>query len=167
MLLRNRRALVTGGGHGIGRDIVESFVNEGARVAVVQRRELDPELVSRGVTGIRGDLSDAAGLQAIADHAAAELDGLDILVNNAGIMFEREVSDITISEWDQMMALNLRTPMFLTQAACPHMHQRGGGSVINIGSIEGLAANPGHTAYSAAKAGIHGLTRAMAVDLGK
>src|SRR5699024_8347886 len=82
-------------------------------------------------------------------------------------MFERGVSELTVAEWDLMMALNLRAPMFLAQAALPHMRRRGGGCIINIGSIEGHAANPHHTAYSAAKAGVHGMTRAMAVDLGK
>ncbi|MET3934497.1 NAD(P)-dependent dehydrogenase (short-subunit alcohol dehydrogenase family) [Arthrobacter sp. OAP107] len=81
-------------------------------------------------------------------------------------MFERSVTEIRPEEWDAMMALNLRAPLFLAQAVLPHMKRNGGGSIINIGSIEGLAANPGHTAYSASKAGIHGMTRALAVDLG-
>jgi NAD(P)-dependent dehydrogenase (short-subunit alcohol dehydrogenase family) len=93
--------------------------------------------------------------------------GIDVLVNNAGIMFERNVSDILLEEWDLMIAINLRAPLFLAQVALPHMRRRGGGSIINIGSIEGLAANPGHAAYCASKAGIHGMTRAMAVDLGE
>lgn len=66
-----------------------------------------------------------------------------------------------------MMAINLRAALFVAQAALPHMRRRGGGSIINIGSIEGLGANPGHAAYCASKAGVHGLTRAMAVDLGE
>jgi NAD(P)-dependent dehydrogenase (short-subunit alcohol dehydrogenase family) len=92
--------------------------------------------------------------------------GIDVLVNNAGIMFERNVSDILLEEWDLMIAINLRAPLFLAQVALPHMRRRGGGSIINIGSIEGLGANPDHAAYCASKAGIHGMTRAMAVDLG-
>jgi enoyl-[acyl-carrier-protein] reductase (NADH) len=81
-------------------------------------------------------------------------------------MFERTISEIQLEEWDLMMSVNLRAPLFLAQAALPHMRARGGGSVINIGSIEGLGANPDHAAYCASKAGIHGMTRAMAVDLG-
>lgn len=168
MQLEGRLALITGGGQGIGRGIVDSFLQEGARVAVIQRRPLDPQLHDHeNVVGIQGDLSDPSTLSAIVDQAADRLGGLDTLVNNAGLMVERGVSELTVEEWDLMMALNLRAPMFLTQAALPHMRRRGGGSIINIGSIEGHAANPDHTAYSAAKAGLHGMTRAMAVDLGR
>jgi len=168
MQLEGRLALITGGGQGIGRGIVDSFLKEGARVAVVQRRPLAPPLLTHDhVFGIQADLSDASTLSKIVERAAHHLGGIDILVNNAGVMFEREVSELTINEWDIMMALNLRAPMFLSQAAVPHMRRRGGGCIINIGSIEGHAANPDHVAYSTAKAGVHGMTRAMAVDLGR
>ncbi|GAA1790996.1 hypothetical protein GCM10009712_42740 [Pseudarthrobacter sulfonivorans] len=93
--------------------------------------------------------------------------GIDVVINNAGIMFERSIPAISVAEWDLMMAINLRAPLFLAQAALAHMRKRGGGSIINIGSIEGLAANPGHADYYASKAGIHGMTRAMAVDHGE
>src|SRR5690625_3965035 len=166
MQLEGQLALVTGGGQGIGSGIVEAFLAEGAHVAVVQRRPLTPKLKDLGVVGIHEDLSDSSVLSDVVDEAAQQLGGLDILVNNAGMMIEREVSEITVKEWDLMMALNLRAPMFLAQAALPHMRARGGWARINIGSAEGHAANPDHTAYSAAKAGIHGMTRARAVDMG-
>jgi meso-butanediol dehydrogenase/(S,S)-butanediol dehydrogenase/diacetyl reductase len=168
MELDGKVALVTGGGQGIGRGIVDRFLAEGAQVAVVQRRELGEELLQHpGVLGIQADLSDAAAIKAAAGQAAAHFGGIDILVNNAGVMFERSVADITLAEWDLMMALNMRAPLFLAQAVLPHLQRRGGGSIINVGSIEGLSANPLHAAYCASKAGIHGMTRAMAVDLGK
>lgn len=165
MQLEGKIALVTGGGQGIGRGIVDRFLEEGAQVAVVQRRQLDSELEKHPcVLGIRADVSDSSAISRIVERAAQQLGGMDILVNNAGIMFERSVSEIQPGEWDLMIAINLRAPLFLAQAALPHMRRRGGGSIINIGSIEGLAANPGHAAYCASKAGIHGMTRAMAVD---
>ena len=160
-------ALVTGGGRGIGRGIVDRFLEEGARVAVVQRRPLDDALERHlQVAHVRADLSALPSITTAVEHAPERLGGLDILVNNAGIMFERTISEIRPEEWDLMMAVNLRAPLFLIQAAVPHLRRRGGGSVINIGSIEGLGANPDHAAYCASKAGVHGMTRAMAVDLG-
>ena len=165
--MKKKIALVTGGGQGIGRGITECFLNEGAQVAVVQRRPLDRELDSHpAVLGIQADLTDPAVIPAIIQQTVGRFGGIDVLVNNAGIMFERSVSDIQVDEWDRMIALNMRAPLFLTQAVLPHMRKRGGGSIINIGSIEGLAANPEHTVYCASKAGIHGLTKALAIDLG-
>lgn len=168
MQLEGKIALITGGGQGIGRGIVERFLEEGAEVAIVQRRPLDTALEKNpGVLGVHADLSTSSALSGAVGRAVEHFGGLDILVNNAGIMFERSVPAIRAEEWDLMMAINLRAPLFLAQAALPHMRRRGGGSIINIGSIEGLAANPGHAAYCASKAGIHGMTRAMAVDLGE
>ncbi|MEO9094140.1 MAG: glucose 1-dehydrogenase [Microbacteriaceae bacterium] len=165
--LEGKLALVTGGGQGIGRGIVQRFLEEGARLAIVQQHALGPELLTRpGVFGVQADLSDPSVLPDLVRSVADQLGGIDILVNNAGIMFERSVSEITIEEWDLMIAINLRAPLLLTQAVLPFMRSRGGGSVINIGSIEGLGANPDHAAYCASKAGVHGLTRALAVDLG-
>jgi NAD(P)-dependent dehydrogenase (short-subunit alcohol dehydrogenase family) len=167
MQLQGKIALVTGGGQGIGRGIVDRFLEEGAQVAIVQSRQPDPELEKHPrVLGIQADVSDSSAISKVVERAAQQLGGIDILVNNAGIMFERSVSEIQPEEWDLMIAINLRAPLFLAQAALPHMRRRGGGSIINIGSIEGLGANPSHAAYCASKAGIHGMTRAMAVDLG-
>lgn len=167
MQLNGKLALVTGGGKGIGRGIVDRFLEEGAQVAIVQRRPVDPEFLAQpGVYGIQADLGEVETIPEVVQHAVDQLGGLDILVNNAGVMFERSVPEITLQEWDLMIALNLRAPLFLAQAALPYLQQRGGGSIINIGSIEGISANPEHAVYCASKAGIHGMTRALAVDLG-
>ncbi|HZN03762.1 MAG TPA: glucose 1-dehydrogenase [Candidatus Polarisedimenticolia bacterium] len=167
MELRGKVALVTGGGRGIGRGIVDRFLEEGAQVAVVQRKPLDDVLAGNpGVAHVEADLGDPSSIASAVEQAVERFGGVDVLVNNAGIMFERTVSEIRLDEWDLMMAVNLRGPLFLVQAVLPHMRQRGGGSIINIGSIEGLGANPDHAAYCASKAGMHGLTRAVAVDLG-
>jgi len=166
--LQGKLAVVTGGGRGIGRGIVDRFRDEGAKVAVVQRRELDVVLAAdENVVHVPTDLADPDEPSAAIERVVEIFGGIDVLVNNAGIMFERGVGEISLEEWDLMTAINLRAPLFLAQAAAPHMRERGGGSIINIGSIEGIGANPAHAAYCASKAGVHGLTRALAVDLGE
>jgi meso-butanediol dehydrogenase/(S,S)-butanediol dehydrogenase/diacetyl reductase len=165
--LTGKVAVVTGGGRGIGRGIVDRFLQEGARVAVVQRNGADAALLGHpDVVVLQEDLSDTSVCASVAQQTARHFGGIDILVNNAGCMAEVGVDDVTEGEWDRMVALNLRAPLFLTQAVLPRMRARGGGSIINIGSIEGLGSNPQHTLYSATKAGLHGMTRALAVDLG-
>lgn len=167
MQLAGKIALVTGGGRGIGRGIVDRFLDEGAQVAVVQRQPLEPALHAQPqVMHVAADLREESSIAVAVDQVVERFGGLDVLVNNAGIMFERTLAELQPDEWDLMIAVNLRAPLFLAQAALPHLRARGGGSIINIGSIEGLGANPGHAAYSASKAGVHGMTRALAVDLG-
>jgi meso-butanediol dehydrogenase/(S,S)-butanediol dehydrogenase/diacetyl reductase len=166
--LEGKVALVTGGGRGIGRGIVDRFLEEGAHVVVAQRRKLDDTLAAHArVAHVDVDLGVSSSIAPAVERAVERFGGVDLLVNNAGIMFERTVSEIRPDEWDLMMAVNLRAPLFLAQAVLPSMRERGGGSIINIGSIEGLGANPHHAAYCASKAGVHGMTRAMAVDLGQ
>ncbi|MGO1770710.1 MAG: SDR family NAD(P)-dependent oxidoreductase [Microbacterium sp.] len=165
--LDGKIAIVTGGGRGIGRGIVDRFLEEGAKVVVAQRSPVPEDLARRGdVQGIEADLSDPGALAAVVDRAANAFGGIDILVNNAGIMMERELDSMSLAEWERTMAINVTTPVFLAQAALPHLRARGNGAIINLGSVEGLGSNPGHIAYSASKGAIHALTRAMAVDLG-
>jgi NAD(P)-dependent dehydrogenase (short-subunit alcohol dehydrogenase family) len=95
------------------------------------------------------------------DSVFKQFGSLDILVNNAGIMFEKTVEEMSEADWDRMMAINLKAPFLLTKRAMPFLRRNHRGSIINIGSIEGLASNPGHPAYSASKAGIHGITRTI------
>ncbi|HKU12384.1 MAG TPA: glucose 1-dehydrogenase [Sinomonas sp.] len=167
MELSGKIAIITGGGRGIGRGIADRFLQEGASVAVVQRSDLDPEL--RGhprAFGVRADLSDASAFPSVVERVASRFGGIDIVVNNAGLMFERSLEDVTEADWDRMISVNLQAPLFLCKAVLPHFRVRGGGSIVNIGSIEGIGSNPQHTLYSTTKAGLHGMTRALAVDLG-
>lgn len=165
--LAGKTAIVTGGGRGIGSGITRRFVEEGARVAVVQRNPPPKDLLNDHIIFVQANLSLSADVAKAVDESVAHLGGLDILVNNAGIMFQRTVDEMTEEDWDRMMAINLRAPFLLTKRAMPAFRKRGGGSIVNIGSIEGLASNPGHPAYSASKAGLHGFTAAVAVDHGR
>lgn len=166
MELKDKVAIVTGGGRGIGRGIVDRFLEEGAKVAVVQRSGLDDCLAGNpNIFKVEADLADTSTYPSIAERVHHRFGAINILVNNAGLMFERSLDEVTEGEWERMVSLNLKAPLFLTKAVLPYLRQRGG-SIINIGSIEGIGANPHHTVYSTTKAGLHGMTRALAVDLG-
>ncbi len=164
--LDGKSAVVTGGGRGIGLGISRALLDAGARLLIAQRSPLPAELAGDARVGfIEADLADRANDARIAAAAAEAFGRLDILVNNAGIMFERGLDELSADEWNQMLAVNLTAPVFLAQALLPLLRAAGGG-IVNLGSIEGLAANPGHIAYCATKGGVHALTKAMAVDLG-
>lgn len=168
MNLQDKVAVVTGGGRGIGRGITEKLLAAGARVFIAQRQPLDETLGGNPkVAWLNADLAEREAPYAIAQAVQERFGGADILVNNAGFMFELSLDDMTEADWDRMMIVNMRAPVFLAKALLPQMRQRGGGSIINIGSIEGLGANPWHAAYCGSKAGVHGFTRALAVDLGR
>ena len=155
----NKIVLVTGGRSGIGKACADRFAELGARVCTAQRG-LDPDHY-----GITADLADPNAPQAVIAEVVANMGGLDVLVNNAGVMLEGTVADMPPEQWQQTMAVNLTAPFLLMKHAMPHLRV-GGGAIVNIGSIEGLGSNPGHPAYCASKAGLHGMTRAVAVDHG-
>ncbi len=155
----DRVALVTGGSSGIGRAIARRLRDEGARVFTAQRGE-DAEF-----EGIRADFGDPDSPGAVTGEVVALSGRLDVLVNNAGAMSEARIEDMSIGDWNRVLSINLTAPFLMIRAALPHLRKTRG-SIVNIGSIEGLGANPGHAAYCASKAGLHGLTRAVAVDHG-
>lgn len=155
-------ALVTGGRSGIGRAIAARLAEDGARVFTAQRGK-DP---NEDVEGIRADLTREDAPADVVDVIARRAGRLDILVNNAGSMRQVDIGALALEDWQGELALNLTAPFLLIQSALPLLG-RGPGAIVNIGSIEGMGANPGHAAYCASKAGLHGLTCAVAVDLGK
>lgn len=162
--LEDKVAIVTGGARGIGEAITLALSRAGANVVV---GDVEAPARGGGVEWRELDVTDQTSVAAFTTAVARTHGGVDILVNNAGIMFERPVEDQDLEEWERMMAVNLRGPFLMTRACVPHMRERGGGAIVNIGSVEGFAVNPGHTAYAASKGGVHGLTVALAVDLGQ
>lgn len=158
--LEGRVALVTGGAQGIGRAIAQRLADAGAIVVVGDLR--DP---GDGSHWIELDVTSSDSVANCINQIVADHGGLDIIVNNAGIMFEEDIETHSETSWQKMLDVNLTGPFLVTKAAVPHL-KASKGAIVNVGSIEGFSCNPGHAAYAATKAGVHGLTGALAVDLG-
>jgi meso-butanediol dehydrogenase/(S,S)-butanediol dehydrogenase/diacetyl reductase len=152
-------ALVTGGRRGIGRAIAARFRQEGATVFTAQRG------ADAAFDSIAADFQDPDSPAAVVAEVVARAGRLDVLVNCAGLMQEARVEDMSLADWERTIRLNLTAPFLIIKAALPHLRSTRG-NIVNIGSIEGLGSNPTHAAYCASKAGLHGLTRAVAVDHG-
>jgi D-xylose 1-dehydrogenase len=172
--LRGKTVFVTGGGSGIGAAIVESFVDQGARVAFVDIDEAASQTLCQAVRAQYGtsphftrcDITDIAALQATIDKAGHDLGDIGVLVNNAANDMRHNWQDVTPDYWDGRMAINLRPFFFAIQSVAPQMKRLGGGSIINFGSISWKVRMGGAAGYTTAKAAVHGLTRGMARDLG-
>lgn len=141
--------LVTGGSSGIGLACSQRFAEEGAVVFVAQRS------ACKEFQHIAADLSQADDCRHVINDVIAQAGRLDVLVNNAGMMQEASVEDMTLADWNRTLQVNLTAPFLLSKYALPHLRDVGG-SIVNIGSIEGLGANPQHAAYCASKAGYMG-----------
>lgn len=152
-------ALVTGGRSGIGRAIARRLSEEGARVVTAQRGK-DSEREA-----IVADFSDPKAPAAVVDEVIARAGRLNVLINNVGVMPDALAEAMSVEDWQRTLAVNLTAPFLTIRAALPHLRETRG-NIVNTGSIEALGSNPGHAAYSASKAGLHGLTRAIAVDHG-
>jgi meso-butanediol dehydrogenase/(S,S)-butanediol dehydrogenase/diacetyl reductase len=152
-------ALVTGASSGMGAATADLLAEGGARVFTAQRGGTAHE-------SIAADFSDRATPARVVEHVRQAAGRLDILVNNAGMMREGTVEETSEEDWDAQLHLNLTIPFLMIRAAMPLLKEAGG-AIVNTGSIEGLGNNPRHPAYGASKAGLHGLTRAVAVDEGQ
>jgi NAD(P)-dependent dehydrogenase (short-subunit alcohol dehydrogenase family) len=176
MSLDGKVAIVTGGARGIGRAYSEALASAGAAVLVADLledagRETAAAIAAKGGRAIfrRVDVSDPASTEAMAQAAAAELDGIDILVNNAAMFASLKggpFADISAERWDLTMAVNVKGPWLCMTAAVPHMRRRGGGAIVNQTSISafGMA---GMLDYTASKAAVIGLTKSAALELGR
>ncbi len=172
--LTGRTALVTGGSRGIGRCIAGRLATAGAAVAVnfneseAQARSIVKEITTKGGTAIalRGDIRIPEDAERVVQEAVEKLGRLDILVNNAGFNRDTLLLRMSLEDWDEVMALNLRAVFLCTRAALKPMMKQRWGRVINIGSVSGLAGNAGQANYAAAKSGLIGFTRAVAREMG-
>ncbi len=158
MDFQGKVALVTGASSGMGAETARLLCEGGARVFAAQRSPSEFE-------DIAIDLAHTSAPRKTIDHIAKEAGQLDILVNNAGLMREGTVEETSMEEWHLQMQINLTAPFLLIRFAMPLL-RTARGAIVNVGSIEGLGNNPRHPAYGASKAGLHGLTRAVAVDHG-
>jgi meso-butanediol dehydrogenase/(S,S)-butanediol dehydrogenase/diacetyl reductase len=166
-MLEGKAALVTGGNRGIGRAMVERLAAEGARVFAIGRSALTEPFKARGVRYERADVSKAADVERFTDQAHRHMGRLDVLVNNAGVLMEAGLAEMTEAEWDTLIDINLKGVFLGCRAAIPIMRSQGSGSIINTGSISGVFADPLGGAYCASKAGVHLLTRSVALDYGR
>lgn len=168
--LADQVAIVTGGTQGIGAAIVRRFAAEGARVVFGGRQRALGEVLAAEVPGamfVAGDVTRGADLQQLVDTAQQVGGGIDVLVNNAGVGFMALLQDLSDEAWDRTLDINLRAAMRLSRLAVPFMRARGGGSIINVASLAAVMGGPKYAAYSASKAGLCGLTRALAGELGR
>lgn len=167
-LLDGRVALVTGSTRGIGLAIAERYGAEGARVVVNGRSAADAERVAAtipGAIGIGGDLSKLDDVNRLVEQVAAALGPIEILVNNAAISRRSAITRVTDEEWDEVLAVNLTGPFYVSRAVIPAMKTLGRGVIINMTSGAGTHGVVGFTSYSASKAGIVGLTYTWAKEL--
>ena len=163
-----RRVLVTGGTRGIGRAVAEAFLQRGDRVLFLYRKseEQAEELRQLGAVGYRCDLSDLSALKETCKRILAEEGSVQVLVNNAGIAQFSLLHEVTDEMWEAVRSVNYDAPFYLTRAFLPGMIRQKYGRILNISSMWGQVGASCEVAYSAAKAGVIGFTKALAKEVG-
>jgi len=171
MRLLDKVALITGGARGLGLAMAERFTAEGAHAIIVDRDRVQGEQVAADLSArglpvhfVQADLAHPDEIQRAVHATLSAWERLDILVNNAAVILPKSIEDISASEWDWLMSINLRAPFLMVQATLPAL-KASRGVILNIGSTAGLQAIPNHIAYSVSKAGVIMMTKSLARDL--
>jgi NAD(P)-dependent dehydrogenase (short-subunit alcohol dehydrogenase family) len=171
MKLKDKIAVITGSGAGIGRSIARRFAEEGAVVLAASRRESNGQPAVDEITGaggraefIRCDVSNEADVAGLMKIAEEKYGGVDILVNNAGVNFVKPFTEVAPADWDRVMNVDLRGTYLCSWYAVKQMLLKGAGSIVNITTVHTRACLPGAAPYDAAKWGVVGLTKSMAVE---
>jgi 3-oxoacyl-[acyl-carrier protein] reductase len=174
--LEGRAALVTGGGQGLGRAFCRALAGAGMRVAVADRNRSGAERVASeaaadggSAVAVHVDVADEASVASAVEAAEHELGPIDVLVNGAAVfstLVRRPFSEISVSEWDEVMAVNVRGVFLMCRSMAPRMAERGYGKIINISSATIWSGRPLYLHYVSSKAAVIGLTRALANELG-
>lgn len=168
--LQGKRVLITGGARGIGAATAARFLEEGARVAILDRDPPGLQEIRKALPGIEKTLLADVALSRDVEAAFSELDnhwvGIDVLINNAGISVRHRFLDIQDKDWLEVMAVNLNGVFFVARSAARRMaKQKEGGVILNMGSTNGLTGYPFYASYNSSKAGVIELTRSMALEL--
>jgi 3-oxoacyl-[acyl-carrier protein] reductase len=173
MLLQGKKALVTGGSRGIGREIVLKLMKNGASVYYIDLNPGDSldeftaiaEENGVGVVYKEGNVADEQTITAVVEEILTDSGGIDILVNNAGITRDGLVFRMTAQDWNDVLSINLTSAFYISRAVTRSMIKRRLGSIINVASIVGVIGNAGQTNYSASKAGLIGFTKSLAREV--
>lgn len=168
--LKGKVALITGGAAGIGLAIAERYLQNGARVALLDRvpqvAEVARQLDAKAALGVVADVTDAASVERAVAQIEAHFGRLDVLVNSAGIVALHPAEELPEAAWDATLAVNLKGVFLTSQAVGRRFIRQRGGSIINLASQAGVVALPNHLAYCASKAGVIGLTQVLALEWG-
>jgi meso-butanediol dehydrogenase/(S,S)-butanediol dehydrogenase/diacetyl reductase len=172
--LKDKRVLITGGASGIGAATAARFLEEGAKVCVLDRDAQGCDHIRRDLPGLAeaiiADVTDLMQVEAAFAEAVRLMDGVDVLINNAGISIRHKFLDIAPEEWEKVLSVNLTGVFYVAQTAARHMWEnfsaeRGSGAILQTASTNGLVGQPFYADYNATKAGVIALTKTMAVEL--
>ncbi len=174
MRLSGKVAIITGSGRGLGKEAAILFAEQGAKVVVCDinqesAQEVVTAIEAKGgeAMAVRVDVTNPASVQALADSVMARFGQIDILVNNAGITADAQLVKMNDDQWDRVIAVNLKGVYLCTKTIAPLMIARGYGRIVNTSSVVGVYGNFGQSNYAATKAGIIGMTKVWAKELGR